>query len=213
MSAQTNYSYSTPKGVPGGKYDISDDIVNSRTNDEADGNMKFGLAVAVGSTPGASVKVPVAGTTKEKIEGVTLHAENTEQDMNGKVVIKNGATLGVMTKGHVWGRTGEGAEPTYRDKAYVIVDGEDAGCFTHRSEAYTRYEQCESGTAGAKQIIANEESVSGQQIKLESVTPVAPGYTPVVGDYVVSKQHHGATVDIGAVFGNASDDGIAVIEL
>lgn len=213
MSAQTNYSYSTPKGVPGGKYDISIDTVNSRTNGEADGKMKFGLAVTVGDNPGSDVKIPVAGTTAQKIEGITLHAENTEQDMSGKVVIKNGATLSVMTKGHVWGRVGEDVEPTYKDKAYVIKDGEDAGCFTHRSAAYTRYEKCESGDAGAKQIIDNSGSVSGQQIKLESVTPVQSGYTPAVGDYVVSKQRHGETLDIGAVFGNASDDGIAVIEL
>ena len=48
---------------------------------------------------------------------------------------------------------------------------------------------------------------------ISEVKPVVGGYQPAVGDHVLSKQIHGATVDIGAVFGAHSDNGIAVVEL
>ena len=118
MAAQTNYSYSTPKGVPGGKFDLSNDEVKSRVNDEADGAMKFGIAVAVGASAGNSVKIPATGTT-------------------AKDVIRKGATLGIITKGNVWGRIAKTANPEYHKPAYVIISGEEAGCFTDTSGATT----------------------------------------------------------------------------
>ena len=156
MAAQLNYNYGTPKGVPGGKYDIAFDEVVTRKNENEDGVMKYGLAVAIGTDKGNGIKVPVTGTTAAHIEGITIALPNTEQDMTGKVVVKKNASLSVMKKGNIWGRLATGATPTYGEKAYVVVTGDDAGTFTHESES---------------------------------------------------------NVDIGATFGNASDDGIAVIVL
>lgn len=216
MAAQLNYSFDTPKGVAGGKVDLAYDEVVTRQNEAADGKLKFGMAAAVGASAGSTVKVPVTGTTKTQIEGVVLHAANTEQDMSGKVILKKDVSVGIMRRGHVWGRLAGGAVPSYSATAYVVVDGDDAGCFTHSSAAVSVYEECESTASGAKQVVADSiESPTASQIKLSAVTPAASGYTPAVGDYVVSKQLHGATLDIGAKFGNASDadNGIAVIEL
>lgn len=156
MAAQLNYGFSTPKGVAGGKVDLADDIVISRTVEAEDGAFKFGMAVAIGTNAGDGIKMVSSSTAAKDVEGVLLHAANTEQDMNGKVVIKKGTTQSVMKKGHVWGRLAADAEATYKQPAYVVASGDDAGCFTN----------------------------------------VADG-----------------NVDIGAVFGNISDTGIAVIEL
>lgn len=156
MAAQLNYNYSTPKGVPGGKFDITFDEVITRNNEEEDGVMKYGLAVATGTTAGTTVKKPVAGTTAEQIEGIAVALPNTEQDMEGNVIVKKGRPLSIMRKGNIWGRLASGVTPTAGAKAYVVVSGDDAGAFTTESSS---------------------------------------------------------AVDIGAVFGNASDDGIAVIVL
>lgn len=160
MAAQMNYNYGTPKGVAGGKVDISFDEVVTRQNEEADGTMRYGVAVVTGTAAGHGVKLPTTASTAANVEGVVLHAENTEQDRNGKVVVKKDASLGIMRKGHVWGRLAEGATPTYGAKAYVVIDATvgEVGTFI------------ETATASK-------------------------------------------TIDIGAKFGNASDTGIAVIEL
>ena len=142
MAAQLDYSYTTPKGVAGGKYDIAFDEVITRKNEEADGVLKYGMAAMIGTNAGSDVKV--------------LRAANTEQDMNGHVVVKKCASVGIVRKGRVWCRLASDAEPAYGAKAYVVVTGKDAGTFTHTE---------------------------------------------------------GSNVDIGATFGNAKDDGIAVVEI
>lgn len=134
MAAQLNYGFDTPKGVPGGKFDLSFDEVATRMNEAEDGVLKYGMAVAVGTTPGTTVKVPVAGTTAAQIDGIVLCHPNTEQDMNGNVVVKKNASLSVMRKGHVWGRLATDVTPTYGVTAYVVVSGADAGTFTTASE-------------------------------------------------------------------------------
>ena len=156
MAAQLNYGFSTPAGVPGGKFDISFDEVVTRANEEKDGVMKYGLAVVAGTTAGKQVKVPAAGATADTFEGVTVALPDTEQDMAGVVTIKQNRALSIMRHGHIWGRIGKDVTPVYGGKAYVIVSGDEAGYFTTSADG---------------------------------------------------------TVDIGAKFGNATDDGIAVIEL
>lgn len=133
MAAQLNYNYSTPKGVPGGKADISYDEVVTRTNEAEDGAMKFGLAVVTGAAAGSGVALPATSSTKANFEGVVLHAENTEHDMSGKVKIKNGAVLSIMRHGHVWARIDSKATPAYGAPAYVIVDPSvgEVGTFTN----------------------------------------------------------------------------------
>lgn len=131
MAAQTNYNYGTSKGVAGGKFDLAFDEVVTRTNEAEDGVLKFGMAVAVGSAPGHNVTVVGEGTTT--VEGVALCHANTEQDMNGNVVVKKNASLGIIRKGNVWGRLATGITPTYGAKAYVVKTGADAGTFTTAS--------------------------------------------------------------------------------
>lgn len=156
MAAQLDYSYSTPKGVAGGKVDIAFDEVITRKNEEADGVLKYGMVAMIGTAKGIGVKVPIAGIDANQIEGIVLHAANTEQDMKGKVVVPNNASVGILRKGRIWGRTASDAASAYKAKAYVVADGDDAGTFTDKAEG---------------------------------------------------------NIDIGAKFGNASDDGIAVIEI
>lgn len=156
MAARKDYTYSTPKGVPGGKVDLASDEVITRINEAEDGAMKYGMAAMVGSNPGSNVTVPTADATAAKIEGVVLCHPNTERDMKGRVIVKKDAALGIMRKGHIWGRLAEGVTPVYGEKAYVSLAEDDAGTFTDAAEG---------------------------------------------------------AVDIGAVFGNAADDGIAVIIL
>lgn len=214
MAAQLDYGYGMSKGVPGGKYDLSSDIVITRTNEEEDGVLKFGMAAMVGSTPGTTVKIPVAGATAGMIEGIVLHAANTEQDRKGRVVVPNNASVGIMTHGKIWGRIASDAVPAYRNKAYVVVDGEEAGTFTSASAEASVYLPCEAGTSGALEVVADDtESPTLAQIKVSDVNLVSEGYVPAVGDHVEKKQIHGVTVDIGAVFGTETDDGIAVIIL
>lgn len=214
MAAQLDYGYHVSKGVPGGKYDLSMDTVVTRTNEEADGVLRFGMAAMAGSSPGTTVKVPVPGTTAEKIEGVVLHAENTEQDRKGRVVVPNNAPVGIMTFGKIWGRTSSDAVPVYGNKAYVVVDGDEAGSFTSTSTEASVYLPCEAGASGALEVVADSTaSPTATQVKVSDVTPVSGGYVPAVGDYVERKKIHGETVDIGAVFGAETDDGIAVIIL
>lgn len=153
--AQLKYTYDTPNGVAGGKADIAFDEVITRKNEENDGVLKFGMAAMIGTGVGSGVKVP-ASCTADKIEGIVLRAENTEHDLDGKVVVRKNATVGILRKGRVWARLANGAKPTYGAKAYVVVSGEDAGTFSEKDTS---------------------------------------------------------NVDIGATFGNAKDDGIAVINI
>ena len=214
MAAQLDYNYGTPKGIPGGKADISFDVVVTRMNEEEDGQLKYGMAAFAGSNKGHGIKRPASGATKADFQGVVICNANTEHDMYGRVNITKGAMVSCMLRGRIWGRLAPGAEPAYGGKAYVAVDGDYAGCFTSQSAAYSVYALSTAEEEGAKEVIADDGSVSGEQIKISEITPIVPGYTPKVGDHVILKQIHGATLDIGADFGNESDvkNGIAIIE-
>lgn len=215
MAAQINYSFSTPKGIAGGLYDISDHDIVTRMNDEADGNISYGVAAVVGKSKGQSIKLPVVSSAKADFEGIVIHAANTEQDMKGKTIVKNGASLGIVKKGNVWGKIVAGCVPEYKKTAYMVVDGDYRGMFTNNSAAYSLYEKCDSATSGAKKIVADTATPESSEIKLSNVTPVVDGYVPAENDYVVFKQIHGDTVDIGVIFGVESDteNSIAVIEI
>ena len=49
MAAQLDYGYGMSKGVPGGKYDLSMDVVVIRMDEEAEGVLRFGMAGLDGS--------------------------------------------------------------------------------------------------------------------------------------------------------------------
>lgn len=134
MAAQLTYGYDTPKAVPGLIADLADIEVLSRTNDENDGVLKFGMGVVVGTNVGRSVKKPVAASTAAAFEGVVLSREHTEQDMNGTVVVQKGSVVSVLKRGNVWVRLVEQAtQPTYGATAYLVKSGDNAGCFTATS--------------------------------------------------------------------------------
>ncbi len=220
MAAQLKYSYTTPKGAPGEKFDISFDEVVTRMNQEAeDGVLKFGMAAQTGDVPGVGIKIPVTGATANDIEGIVVRAANTERDMQGRVIVRSGASVGVLRRGKVWGRIASDAQPVYGHTAYVVTDGDESGSFTSASAAASVYIKCASTESGAKEVVTDDTaSPTSDQIKLSAVTPVQNGYAPEVGDYVVyvvSKQIHGATLDAGFRFGNAADmeNGVAVIEI
>ena len=214
MPAQMEYSYRVKKALPGAKADLRFDEVVTRRNEEADGVLEYGMAVQAGASPGVGVKIPVSGATAGQIEGVVLRVANTEENRQGDVVVPGGASLGIMKAGRIWARLASDAVPSYGAAAYVVTDGDEAGYFTSASSAASVYVKCASTDSGAKEVVADDTaSPTSGQIKLASVTPAANGYAPAVGDYVVSKQIHGATLDIGASFGNETEDGIAIIEL
>ena len=87
MSAQTTYSQSTPRGAAGGLYDLSGHAVNTRINAETGLTMKFGLGVVQGSVPGSEIKLPAAGATADKFEGITVNGYTNEMNSEGAVFI------------------------------------------------------------------------------------------------------------------------------
>ena len=60
MAVQTSYGYATPKGIPGGIYDLYHYPVDSRFNEEDNGKLRFGVGVVKGSIPGSNVVLPLS---------------------------------------------------------------------------------------------------------------------------------------------------------
>ena len=52
MSAQTSYNQKMSHGVAGGLYDLTNHTVDTRTNEETDGKVRFGLGVVAGTAAG-----------------------------------------------------------------------------------------------------------------------------------------------------------------
>ena len=86
MAAQLNYNYGTPKGVPGGKFDIAFDEVVTRKNENEDGVMKKGNIwgrLATGATPTYGAKAYVIPDGDEA--GTFTHAADNGKSDSGKV--------------------------------------------------------------------------------------------------------------------------------
>lgn len=135
MSAQTRYGYSTPIGAAGGIVDLAPYAIDTFLNKEEVGKMHFGVGVVAGDKKGVNVAVPEAGKTAADFEGITTNNRTTEFDMEGKLAIRKGASIGVMRYGRIYAQVAKAATPKYGDALYLIVEGEEAGCFT--SEAGT----------------------------------------------------------------------------
>jgi hypothetical protein len=132
MSAQTSYSYSTPKGVAGGLYDISPYAVDSRINGEtSEDALLFGMGAVQGDNPGVNVKVPTSADTAAKFEGLVLTGFTNEMDKHGDVHIAPLQTVGTLVWGRAWARIVPGITPTYGQKLYLVNTGENAGLFTN----------------------------------------------------------------------------------
>lgn len=139
MSVQTSYGFGFPKGVAGGLFDLSDHEVSTRQS-EGEG-VTFGVGVVVGTNKGTDVKLPTADSTAAQFEGVVVHnSVMAELDMNNKLNIGEKRTVGCLHHGKIWVKTGENAAPAYKEKVYLIVDGEEAGLFTTSADTATKVE-------------------------------------------------------------------------
>lgn len=137
MSVQTSYTQATPRGVAGGFFDLSNHAVNTRLNGETGDALKFGMGVVQGTTPGSDIKVPVAGSTAAKFEGITVNGYTTEMDREGKVSLPPMASIGVMQYGKIWARIISGITPAYGQAVYLYIDGPNAGLFSNAADVPT----------------------------------------------------------------------------
>ena len=139
MSVQTSYGFGFPKGVAGGLFDLSAHEVSTRQS-EGEG-VTFGVGVVVGTNKGTDVKLPTADSTADQFEGVVVHnSVMVELDMNNKLNIGEKRTVGCLHHGKIWVKTGENAAPAYKEKVYLIVEGEEAGLFTTSADTATKVE-------------------------------------------------------------------------
>ena len=83
--------------------------------------------------------MPDADSAGIDFEGVVVHnSVMTELDMDNKLVIKDKRTVGCLHHGKVWVKTGENAKPAYKERVYMITDGEEAGMFTTSEDKATK---------------------------------------------------------------------------
>lgn len=135
MSAQTRYGYATPIGAPGGIVDLAPYAIDTFLNDEENGVLKFGMGVVQGSKPGVNVALPASGATSDKFEGVATNNRTTEYDMDGRIFVRKGVGVGVMRYGRIYVRVKTGDAPEYGDPLLLIINGDDAGCFTSTEDS------------------------------------------------------------------------------
>lgn len=133
MSAQTVYSFSTPIGQAGGIYDLAPYAVDAFCNEANDGVVKFGMGVVRGTNAGKGVKAPASGATAATFEGIVTNRRTTENALTGGPELKKGCTVGVMRYGRIYGLLAANEAPAYGDAVYLVVSGNDAGCFSKTS--------------------------------------------------------------------------------
>ena len=136
--AQLSYGYNIPAGIAGGIYGLENYDIVARLNDEETGKMKFGVGVVQGANAGKSVKVPVSGATAAQFEGVVVYTANRELTYEGATNLRKGTPLSIMNYGKVWVRVGESASVVYGADAYLITNGDEAGCFTTSADEATK---------------------------------------------------------------------------
>lgn len=132
---QTVYKYSTPIGQPGGIVDLTNYSIDSFINEANDGVMKPGMGVVRGTTAGSDVKLPATGATAATFEGIVVNGRTKENTMVGGPELKKGCSVGVMRYGRIFGQLAASVTPAYGDAAYLVISGDDAGCFTNTSGA------------------------------------------------------------------------------
>jgi hypothetical protein len=137
MSAQTRYGYTPTSGAAGGIVDLAPYAIDTFLNEEDTGVLKFGIGVVKGSNPGTNVAIPASGAKATDFEGITVNNRTTEFDLEGAVSVRHGSAVGVMRYGRVYGRVAENVEPAYGDSVYMIVDGDEVGCFTNAENSGT----------------------------------------------------------------------------
>ena len=163
-AVQTSYGFGFPKGVAGGLFDLSVHEVKTR---QAEGNgIAFGLGVVVGTNKGTDVKIPVSSATSDEFEGVVVHnSVMVEKDMDNNVSIAGKRTVGCLHFGKIWVQTGAEASPAYKEKVYLITDGDEAGKFTTASDTATKVEVNAIFLGETDNGIANAEFRPGAVVK------------------------------------------------
>ena len=137
MSGQLSYTYHTPKGVAGGLFDISPYSIDSRVNGENDENkMMFGMGAVQGEIPGTDVRIPAAGDTADKFEGLILTGFTNQMNLTGEIKIFHQQTVGILRFGKAWARVVSGITPSYGDDLYLVKNGNDAGLFTNVADGH-----------------------------------------------------------------------------
>jgi len=132
---QLSYSFQSPIGIAGALLDIANKDIVSRANGEADSkNMKYGMGVVKGDSPGKDVLVPTEDSEPADFEGVLMTGHIDEMDRAGLIDIEHRQTVGVLNYGKAWARIAPGTEPAYGDDLFLIVNGEFAGFFTNEAE-------------------------------------------------------------------------------
>jgi len=139
MAAQTSYGFSFPKGVAGGLFDLSAHEVATR---QAEGNgISFGMGVVIGTNKGTDVAIPASDAIATDFEGVIVHnSVMVEMDMDNKITVGDKRTVGCLHHGKIWVKTGAKAVPAYKEKVYLITDGDETGMFTTSADTATKIE-------------------------------------------------------------------------
>lgn len=136
MSGQFNYDYATQTGIPGGIVDLSTKVIDSRVYEASGSEITacFGMGVVVGLSAGTSVSIPVEGSEATAFEGVLVNGHTTQHDLDGKVHLVDGNSVGVMRTGRIWVRTETDLDIEYGNKVYLVKTGDNAGLFTTEEE-------------------------------------------------------------------------------
>ncbi len=129
--AQTSYGFKTPVGIAGGLYDITAYVIDARRNEENDGVLGFGLGVVKGTLAGTQVLLPDSDSVAADFEGITVNGFTTENNMSGNVLLAEGATVGVISKGRIWACVKGSLTIGYGDKVYLVNSGDNAGKFSN----------------------------------------------------------------------------------
>lgn len=132
MSVQTSYNYEISQGIAGGLYDIASYESNTRIAVE---EISFGRGLVAGDRLGENVKLPTLNSKVEDFEGVAMNGFTTQQDLKGNVIVEKGQNIGVLYRGKIWVVVSDEANPVYKEKVYLITDGENKGCFTTEADA------------------------------------------------------------------------------
>ena len=159
MAVQTSYNFGFSKGVAGGLFDLSAHEVSTR---QAQGNVKFGVGVVVGTNRGIDVKIPESTNTAVDFEGVVVHnSVMAELDMNNNLNIGDKRTVGCLHHGKIWVAVGENAKIAYKEKVYLITEGSEAGLFTTSDDESTKVELNAYFLGETDEGIANAEFFAG----------------------------------------------------
>lgn len=134
MSMWTNYAQPSA-GVAGGLYDLTEHVIDSRTNEEATRTLKPGMGVVQGTAAGKKVKLPATGAQLADFEGVLLNDVNRELDKDGNLFLEPKSTVSVMRSGRIWVSLAEGATPKYGDSVFLVINGAGLGCFKQEADS------------------------------------------------------------------------------